>query len=93
MSMELKQQPNCLCWTDIATVEVALYLIVFRVNDCSGTITTFLDVLVNVLDCFDRFAHLDIDLCLIPQREVWSVGNHPSVVNHNSNISSTCSHW
>ena len=70
MSMELKQPSNCLGWTDIATVEMTLYLIVFGVNDCSSTITTLVNLLVNVLGCFDRSTYLDIDMGLISEREV-----------------------
>ena len=91
--MELNQLPNCLCWTDIAIVEVALSLIVFGVNDCSSTSTTLIDVFVNVLECFDRYTHLDIAMCLISEREVWAVANYPFVVNLTRNIPATCSHW
>ena len=73
-------------WADIATIEMALYLIMLGFHDGGGTISTLVNVLMNVLDCFDRPAHLHIDMCLVPKGEIWAAGNYPLIVNDSHNI-------
>ena len=92
MCVKLKQPPHRLRGTDIATIEMALDLIMLGFHDGSGTISTLVIVFMNVLDCFDRPAHLHIDMCLVPKGEIWTVGNHPLIVNDSHNIPFSSSH-
>ena len=86
MCGELKQPPDRLCGTDIQTMEMTHYLIMFGFHYSSGTVPTLLNVFMNVLDCLNRPAHLHIDVCFLPKGEIWTVGNYPLIVNDGHNI-------
>ena len=47
-------------------------------------VTTLVDVLMDVLDCVDGAAHLNIDVGLVSPDEIGAVGNHPLIADLNS---------
>ena len=49
-------------------------------NCISGAIMAFIDILVDVLDSFDRSYTLNINMIPVFPQQLWTVGNHPSVV-------------
>jgi len=53
MGGEFKQSPYSLRWTNIPTMQITPYLIMFIIQENSRTMPTRLNVLVNVLDSFD----------------------------------------
>jgi len=92
MCGELRQPPDRLCGTNIPTMEMTLYLILFGFHYSRGTIPTLVNLFMNVLDYFDRPTHLHIDVCFVTKGEIWTVGNYILIVNDSHNILFGSSH-
>ncbi len=75
------ETPVCLTTADIMCIQVKLDLILGSPKLHGGTIMAFVDILVNVFDCFDRGNRLHIDMTPVLPDEILVVTDDPSVVN------------
>ena len=82
MHWELKKVSGSLSCTNILATDILLDLIHIHPNLDGGMVTTLVDVLVDVFDCTDGAAHLDVDVSLISSDEI-AVENHPLIANLN----------
>src|SRR5882762_371821 len=79
MHRKFHNVPDAFCKTNITGADMIKYLVNIFTNTNSGTIMTFVYVLVNVLDGFDRGADLNVDMTTISDRQKGIVGNDVTV--------------
>src|SRR5260221_14700948 len=75
------ETPLCLTPADITCIQVKLDLILGSPKLHSSTIMAFVDILVDVLDCFDGGNGLHIDVTPVLPDEILVVTDNPSVIN------------
>jgi len=80
MHRKFHDVPDALCRTDITGADMIKYLVDIFTDTDSGTIMTFVYVLVNVLDGLDGGADLNVDMTTISDRQKGVVGNDVTVV-------------
>jgi hypothetical protein len=75
-----EQSPRRLSGTDIPTVDIALHL-VETVRDLNrGAVSSFVNVLVDVLYSPNRGAHLDVNMCTELTGQIGAVKNNKPII-------------
>src|ERR1700733_3140291 len=76
----MEYAPESLWRTNPTCIQIELNLILLLSKPHGGAIMAFVDVLVDVLDTFDRGSALHIDVALILPDQIWTIRNDPTVI-------------